>query len=188
MPKLLLPVFLILLVAQWAEAQQFRIPYTGNNTILLYVEGHKGTYDFVSGKLLVRYNQNTRRLECLLPLNNLEAANDSTPIVMAHDVFFTSRFPDIFIEIEAPVEKINAAKSNPQTLNSRLFINIQGVIKELVVPVTFTPDRNSISFSSTFEILLDDMRLKIPAKYTPMLTGRILFTIHNARWADIKAR
>ena len=188
MAKFLLSFFLLQLLASWALAQENRTPYTSNNAILINMEGQRGTYDFTSGLLLVRYNENTKRLECLLPLSNLAPANDSTPIVMAQDVFFASRYPEIYIEIEAPVDRINAGKRNPQTLNSRLFINIQGINKELVVPVTFTPGRNTISFSSSFEVLLDDMRIKVPAKYVTMLTGRMLFTIHNARWADLRGR
>ncbi|WP_018478200.1 hypothetical protein [Pontibacter roseus] len=188
MPKVILSflLLLLLLLAPWAEAQQNRTPYTANNTILVNMEGQTGTYDYTSDRLLVRYNKETRNLECLLPLSYLTAANDSTPLVMAHDVFFTSRFPEIYIQIEAPIDRINAGKRSPQTMNSRLFINIQGINKEIVTPVTFTPDRNTISFSSSFEVLLDDMRLTIPAKYVPMLTGRIVFTIHNARWADLR--
>ncbi|MBD1395926.1 hypothetical protein H9Q13_02010 [Pontibacter sp. JH31] len=188
MIKRLLPVLLLLLATWAARAQQNRIPYTSNNTILISMEGEKGTYDFSSGKMLVRYNENTKKLECLLPLSNLLPANDSTPIAMVQEVFFASRYPDIYLEIEAPVEKINAGTRARQTINSRIFINIQGINREMVRPVTFTPDRNMITFSSSFEIRLQDMRLIVPARYTTMLTGRILFTIHNARWADLRSR
>lgn len=188
MIKRLLPALLFLLTTSAALAQQNRIPYTSNNTILISMEGVKGTYDFSSGKMLVRYNENTHKLECLLPIINLLPANDSTPIGMAQDVFFASRYPDIYFEIEAPVEKINAGNRARQTLNSRIFINIQGINREMVTPVTFTPDRNMITFSSSFEIMLQDMQLKVPARYTTMLTGRMLFTIHSARWADLRSR
>lgn len=188
MTKFLLPVLLVLLAVVSVQAQESRIPYTSNNNILISFEGQGGTYDFASGKMLVRYNENTRRLECLLPLVSLQAANDSTPIAMVHDVFFSSRYPDIYIEIEAPVEQINAGNRSRQTFNSRMYLNIQGINKEIVVPVTFTPDRNMILFSSSFELLLQEMRLKVPARYNSMLTGRILFTIHSARWADLRTR
>ncbi|WP_299708344.1 hypothetical protein [uncultured Pontibacter sp.] len=188
MTKHLLPVLLILLTMVSVRAQQHRIPYTSNNSIFVSLEGERSTYDFASNKMLVRYNENTRRLECLLPIAMLLPANDSTPVAMAQDVFFSSRFPDIYFEIEAPVEQINAGNRNRQTLNSRIFINIQGIIKETVVPVTFTPDRNMITFSTSFELMLQSMRLKVPARYTPILTGRILFTIHSARWADLRNR
>lgn len=188
MARYILPVLFLLMMTAQALAQQNRIPYTSNNSVFIMMEGAGGTYDFSSGKMLVRYNENTRRIECLLPLANLQPANDSTPIVMVHDVFFSSRYPDIYIEIEAPIEQINAGNRNRQTHNSRLFINIQGIIKETVVPVTFTPDRNMIIFTSTFDIMLQDMRLKVPARYTPLLTGRILFTINSARWADLNTR
>ncbi|MDX5417917.1 MAG: YceI family protein [Hymenobacteraceae bacterium] len=188
MIKRLLPVILLLLTAGFCLAQQSRIPYTSNNTILISMEGEKGTYDFSSGKMLVRYNENTHKLECLLPISNLLPANDSTPIAMAQDVFFASRYPDIYFEIVAPVEKINAGNRARQTIDSRIFINIQGINREMVTPVTFTPDRNMITFSGNFEIMLQDMRLKVPARYTTMLTGRILFTIRSARWADIQFR
>lgn len=188
MPKLLLPVLLILLVVHWGQAQQNRTPYTSSNAIFINMEGHKGTYDFASRRLMVRYNENTMKMECVLQLGSLVSANDSTPVVMAHEVFFSSRYPDIYIEIDAPVDRINAARGNPLTLNSRVIITIQGIRKEMVTPVTFTPDRNSIAFSSSFDVLFTDMRLKIPAQYVPMLTGRMLFTIHNAHWADIKTR
>jgi hypothetical protein len=188
MIRLLLPAVLTLLLIVPALAQQSRIPYTSNNSVMIALEGTSSTYDFASGKMLVRYNENTRRIECLLPLANLQPANDSTPLVMAEDVFFASRHPDIYIEIDAPVEQINAGNRNRQTINSRMFINIQGIIKETVVPVTFTPDRNMIMFSSSFEIMLQDMRLKVPARYSPLLTGRVMFTIHSARWADLRTR
>jgi hypothetical protein len=188
MIKRLLPALLVLISVISVQAQQTRIPYTSNNNILISLEGPKGTYEFSSGMLLVRYNENTRRVECLLPLSNLLPTNDSTPAVMVQDVFFTSRYPDIYIEIDAPVEKINSGNRSRQSLNTRLYINIQGITREMVTPVTFTPDQNTISFSSSFDIMLQEMRLKVPARYTPLLTGRILFTIHNARWADLKTR
>lgn len=188
MTKHLLPVLLILLTVVSVQAQQHRIPYTSNNSIFISLVGERSTYDFASNKMLVRYNENTRKIECLLPIAMLLPANDSTPIAMAQDVFFASRFPEIYFEIEAPVEQINAGNLDRQALNSRIFINIQGVIKETVVPVTFTPDRNMVIFSTSFEVMLQDMRLKVPARYTPILTGRILFTIHSARWADLRNR
>lgn len=188
MRRYLLPVLLCLLTVVSVQAQQQRIPYTSNNSIFISLEGDRSTYDFASNRMLVRYNENSRTVECLLPIAMLSPANDSTPIAMAQDVFFSSRFPDIYIEIQAPVEQINAGNRNRQTLNSRVFINIQGTIKETVVPVTFTPDRNMITFSTSFELMLQDMRLKVPARYTSLLTGRMLFTIHSARWADLRTR
>lgn len=188
MTKFLLPVLCIILFAISAQAQQHRIPYTANNSMQVSLEGERNTYDFQSNKMLVRYDQNTRKIECLLPIENLLPANDSSPVAMVQDIFFTSRYPDLYIEIEAPVEQINAGNRNRQTLNSRVFINIQGVIKEMVVPVTFTPDRNMITFSTSFELMLQDLRLRVPARYTSRLTGRMLFTIHSARWADIRNR
>jgi hypothetical protein len=188
MTKYYLPLLFMILLAVQAQAQQNRIPYTANNTIQITLEGQEGNYDFQSNKMLVRYNENTRMLECLIPLDNLFPSNDSTPIVLAHDVFYMSRFPDLYFEIEAPVEQINAGNRNRTTINSRVFINIQGIIREMVVPVTFTPDRNMITFGTSFELMLQDMRLRVPARYTPMLTGRLLFTIHGARWAELRNR
>src|SRR5690606_2261840 len=112
----------------------------------------------------------------------------SSPVAMVQDIFFASRYPELYIEVEAPIEQLNAGKRNRQTLNSRVFINIQGIIKEMVIPVTFTPDRNTITFSTSFELMLQDLRLRVPARYTSRLTGRMLFTIHSARWADIRNR
>ncbi|MDO6392298.1 hypothetical protein Q4E40_19340 [Pontibacter sp. BT731] len=186
MIKLLLPVLWFLLMAAPAHAQQYRIPYTANNSMQISLEGERSTYDFQSAKMLVRYNQNTRKIECLLPIENLLPANDSSPVSMVQDIFFASRYPELYIEIEAPIEQINAGSRGKQTLNSRVFITIQGIIKEMVVPVIITPDRNAITFSTSFELMLQDMRLRVPARYTPRLTGRMLFTIHSARWADLR--
>ncbi|MBF8965119.1 hypothetical protein I0P70_17860 [Pontibacter sp. FD36] len=188
MTKFLLTVLCILSITASAWAQQHRIPYTANNSMQVSLEGEQNTYDYQSNKMLVRYDQNTRKLECLLPIENLLPANDSSPVAMVQDIFFASRYPDLYIEIEAPIEQINAGNRNRQTLNSRVFINIQGIIKEIVIPVTFTPDRNMITFSTSFELMLQDLRLRVPARYTSRLTGRMLFTIHSARWADIRNR
>ncbi|PKV75769.1 hypothetical protein [Pontibacter ramchanderi] len=188
MIKILLHVLLCFLVALPLQAQQYRIPYTANNSVQISLEGERSTYDFQSTRMLMRYDQNTRKLECLLPIDHLLPANDSSPVAMVQDIFFASRYPELYIEIEAPVEQINAGNRNRQTLNSRVFINIQGIIKEMVVPVTFTPDRNTITFSTSFELMLQDMRLRVPARYTSRLTGRMLFTIHSARWADLRNR
>lgn len=188
MKQHLLPVLFALLLALQAQAQQHQIPYTANNSIQISLEGDGSTYDFASGKMLVRYDQSTRKIECLLPIENLLPANDSSPVAMVRDVFFASRYPELFIEIEAPVEQINAGNRNRQTFNSRVFINIQGIVKEMVVPVTFTPDRNMITFNTSFDFMLQDLRLRVPARYTSMLTGRMLITIPNARWADLRNR
>lgn len=182
----LLPVFCLVMLANSARAQQHRIPFTANNTIQISLEGERSTYDFQSTKMLVRFDQTTRKLECLLPIENLLPANDSSPVAMVQDIFFASRYPELFVEIEAPIEQINAGNRNRQTLNSRVFINIQGIIKEMVIPVTFTPDRNAITFSTSFELMLQDLRLRVPARYTSRLSGRMLFTIHSARWADLR--
>lgn len=184
----LLPVLFALLLAVQAQGQQHQIPYTANNSIQINLEGERSTYDFASSKMLVRYDQTTRKLECLLPIENLLPANDSSPVAMIRDVFFASRYPELFIEIEAPVEQINAGNRNRQTFNSRVFINIQGIVKEMVVPVTFTPDRNMITFSTSIDLMLQDLRLRVPARYTTQLTGRMLITIRSARWADIRNR
>ena len=186
MIKLLLPALIFLLMTAPTLAQQNRTPYTANNSIQISLEGERSTYDFQSVKMLVRYDQNTRKLECLLPIDNLLPANDSSPVSMVQDIFFASRYPQLYIEIEAPIEQINAGNRSRQTLNSRVFINIQGIIKEMVVPVTFTPDRKAITFSTSFELKLQDLRLRVPARYTSRLTGRMLFTVHSARWADLR--
>jgi hypothetical protein len=184
--KLLFCLLFLLTTLPHAAFPQARIAYTSNNTIFITIEGFKSNYDFASKKLLVRYNKETRKLECVLPFNTLVVANDSTQIIMAQDIFYTSRYPDLIIEIEAPVDRINAGDMSVNTKNSRFIMFVQGMPLEMTAPVQFTPDEQAITFSTSFDVLLERYSILVPAKYVPRLTGRIFFTISNARWIDLQ--
>ncbi|MFD2245179.1 hypothetical protein [Pontibacter ruber] len=184
--KLLFCLLFLLMATSPFAFSQSREPFTSNNTIFITIEGFKSNYDFASKNLLVRYNKDTKKLECLLAFSSLIAANDSTPIVMAQDLFYTSRYPELYIEIEAPVEQINARNMAVNTKNSRFVMSLQGVPLEMTVPVQYTPEEQAITFSTSFDVLMERYRLSLPAKYIPRLTGRIFFTISNARWMDMQ--
>jgi hypothetical protein len=183
--KLLFGLLFLLITLPRAAFSQTSVPYTSNNTIFITIEGFNSNYDFASKKLLVRYNKEIRKLECVLPFNTLVAANDSTPIVMAQDIFYASRFPELIVEIEAPVDRINAGDMSVSTKDSRFIMYVQGIPLEMTAPVQYTPDEKAITFSTSFDVLLERYRIVLPAKYVPRLTGRIFFTISNARWIDL---
>lgn len=178
---------LLLLLIPLAMGQN-RSAFTNGNTIFLTIEGIDTSYEFSSNEMLVRYNQNTQRLECVLNLSNLIAANNASPLSMAYDLFFAAKYPEFIIELEAPTEKINAGNLSTQTLNLGSRVFFQDMIREQMMPVLFTPEKRAIMFSTSFDILLDNYQIRLPAKYTPMLTGRILVSISNARWFDFMPR
>ncbi len=167
---------------------QNRSAFTNGNTIILTIEGIDTSYQFSSNEMLVRYNQNSQKLECVLHLNNLTAANNASPLSMAHDVFFAAKYPEFIIEIEAPTEKINAGNLVTETIDKRTSVLFQGMNREQMLPVLFTPEKRAILFSTSFDIMLNNYQIQLPAKYAPMLTGRIMVSIRNAKWFDYVPR
>ncbi len=176
---------LLVQAVAYSQSQQY---YTGGNNIIITLEGTDNRYEYRSEEMLVRYNDDTHKLECVLPIDNLRPANDYSPASMLHDLFYTAKFPELQIEIDAPVEKINAGNLYAEVLNKKIRVLLQGKIKEMNNQVTFTPDKRALMFSTSFELTFNNLNILVPAKYIPMLTGRILVTISNARWADTDLR
>ncbi|MDX5418607.1 MAG: hypothetical protein LPK14_04460 [Hymenobacteraceae bacterium] len=187
--QLLLLVLLPLLLVTWQQGlAQTRATYTSTNKVMITLDGVTQPYTYASDELLVRYNRNTQKLECIINVATLHPANDSVPPTMAYDVFFGAKYPDMLIEIDAPVQKINARNLYSETLSKKAAIGLQGVTNQTVIPVMFTPDRNTLLFSTSFDLMLDNFEATIPVKYYPLLTGRIVVTINNARWIGLETR
>jgi len=178
----------LLLSACLQVGAQTKTAYTSTNKILITLDGIERPYTYASDQLLVRYNRNTQKLECILNLATLYPINKTVPPALAYDVLFGAKYPELLIEIEAPVSKINAGNLYAETLQKKTQISLQGVTNRTVIPITFTPDRNGLFFSTSFELMLDNFQASIPAQYYPLLTGRVVISVTNAQWADIEPR
>jgi hypothetical protein len=164
--------------------------YTGNNRILVTLEGVGQRYEFISEHLLVRHNKDTQRLECILPVSSLVPLNDTIPAAMAYEVLFGAKYPEMLIGIEAPVQQFSGGRFEPATItmNRSTSIRLQGVNNDTIIPVAFLPDRNTLYFSTNFELMLDNYRASMPVKYLPVLTGRVLVSIERAHWFSLSQR
>ena len=174
------------LISFEALAQLQRRPYTGNNTILVALEGFGKRYEFISQDLLVRHNKETRRLECILPVATLVPLDDSIPPTMAYEVLFGAKYPELYIMIETPEQQAFTGRFIPANRGRTTSIELQGVNNETVIPVAFQPENNVFYFSTNFDLLLGNFQASIPAKYLPLLTGRILFSIERAQWINLR--
>ncbi|ARS35252.1 hypothetical protein CA264_07260 [Pontibacter actiniarum] len=181
-------LLVLLLPGFAASAQQERAPYTGSNRIFIALEGPTSRYEFSSNQMLVRHNKATQKLECILPVATLLPLNDSIPPAMAFEVLFGAKYPQLYINIDAPVQKISAGNLTPETIRRTTSIGLQGVNNETVVPVAFTSENNSLYFSTSFDLMLDNFQASLPIEYAPLLTGRILISIDNARWINLEMR
>ncbi|MBB6610055.1 hypothetical protein H7F15_03310 [Pontibacter sp. Tf4] len=176
-------VFLLLLCQLNASAQTPR-PFTGKNTITIVLESPRGRYEFKSDELLVRYNRTREQLECSVLINSLYPTSDTIPANMAYDVLYGARFPELAFLIDVPNELMNSDRTGSSQQNQRTTITLQGNTNEKKIPVHFAPDKNTISFGTSFDLMLDNFEASIPARYLPVLTGRLLININNARWLD----
>ncbi|TXK26976.1 hypothetical protein FVR03_21345 [Pontibacter qinzhouensis] len=138
--------------------------------------------------MLVRYNENTKKIECIINVASLLPVNNFSPAVIPQDIFFVANYPELYIEIDAPEEKINAGNLYTERLNQSIGLSIHNTPVNLMAPVAFTPDKRSLKLATTFEVILPDHRITIPAKYSPMLTGRVRFAIQNARSVEFFPR
>ncbi|WP_114782304.1 hypothetical protein [Botryobacter ruber] len=177
--------FLLLCLYLKTNAQT-QASFTSGNTMLLAIESTSGMYEYSSNQLLVRYNEKTKKMECILDVTTLLPANNFSPLVIPQDIFFTAKYPEVLIEIDAPDQNIRAGSAAPQAGKRAAIIYFQGVPIEMTIPVTFTPDARWVLFSTTFDLLLPDYEVTVPAKYLPVLTGRLIFTIRNAHWVPLK--
>jgi len=173
-----------LLVFNGVVTAQTRLPYTGNNFITVVLESPQGRYEFKSPDLLVRYNKSTEQLECSLLINSLKPTSDTIPATMAYDVLYGARFPELVFFIDVPKEIIRRGTPYPEPLNQRTNITLQGITNQTRIPVVFTADKKRVSFGTNFDLRLDNFEASIPAHYMPMLTGRMLININNARWIE----
>lgn len=178
---LLLMLFTLCICSLQANAQA-RQQYTGSNVILIGLESAKGIIDYRSDNLQVRYNEETQKIECRLPVNTLYALNDTVPANMAYNVLFGSKYPDVILLIDAPAEIINAPRVNAEPQLRRTTIVLQGTINETKIPVVFASDKGVINLSTNFDLSLGNFNATLPANYIPFLTGRLQVTIRNARW------
>ncbi|MCC9135999.1 hypothetical protein ACFSKU_16130 [Pontibacter silvestris] len=182
---------LLFFICHQTQAQSRVSAYTGSNTIIVNLEGKTGPYQYSSKDLLVRYNKATQKIECVLNLGSLYPTNENVPPTMAYDVLYGAKYPDLVLLIDAPAEKANASNNTniyPESLGKKTSISLQGITNQTVIPVLFTPDRNTIFFSTNFDLMLDNFQASIPAKYLPILTGRIQIFINNAKWTDIESQ
>ena len=176
-------LFVLLLTIVDARAQTRR-SYTANNYITVVLESPNGRYEFKSPSLLVRYNRLTDQLECSVLINSLLPTSDTIPTTMAYEVLYGSKFPELNFEIDVPEEIINSERPYSEPLNQRTYITLQGITNQTRVPVVFAPDKNRLSFGTNFDLMLDNFQASIPVRYMPVLTGRLLINISNARWID----
>lgn len=183
----LLQSFLLLFVLCVFTSQagaQTRQQYTGSNIILLGFESNEGIIEFGSDNLQVRYIQQTQQIECRLPVSSLYPLHDEVPADMAYDVMFGSKYPELVFYIDAPDEIINGPMLSQEAELTRATVEFQGTPNETKVPVMFASDRGVIVLSTSFDLRMSHFRATLPAKYLPLLTGRILIKIRNARWLN----
>ena len=171
-----------------AFAQDERAPYTGNNTIIVALEGMGKRYDFISNQMLVRHNKERHTLECVLPVVSLVPLSDTIPPTMAYEVLFGAKYPELLISIAAPVQQSNTGQFDPATRNRTTTIRLQGVNNETIVPVAILADKNSFYFSTNFDLQLGNFQASLPIKYLPLLTGRVMFSIDKAYWYNLEQR
>ncbi|WP_299821432.1 hypothetical protein [uncultured Pontibacter sp.] len=182
----LLTVLFVLFVCK-VQAQNVT-NYTSNNKVLVTLHGINRAYNFTSDELLVRYNNNTQKLECVLNIATLLPINDTIPPNMAYDVFFAAKYPDLVLFIDAPVEKVSGSNLYPGSINKTTTISLQGATKQMVIPLALTADRNAIVFNTSFDLMLDNFSASVPVQYFNLLTGRIMITLNNARWVGMEIR
>ncbi|WP_139307873.1 hypothetical protein [Pontibacter flavimaris] len=182
---LLLP---LLLSAPDVVGQRNRTPYTGSNRVLLTLDGHSAPYEFVSDQMLVRYNKDLQQLECVLSLETLVPLQDTIPQNMAFDVLFGARYPQLYITMAAPERQINAGNLGSETIRRKTAVQLQSVTRDLVVPISFSPESSSLYFSTTLDLWLSDFQASLPVAYLPLLTGRVTITIDRARWMNLTSR
>lgn len=190
--KLYFPYLVLLLllsvVCIQAKAQQEPSPYTGSNRIIIAFEGPTSRYEFVSQQMLVRHNQATQKLECIIPVATLLPLNDTIPEDMAFEVLFGAKYPQLYLNIDAPQQKISAGNITPEIIRRTISIDLQGVNNESAIPVAFTSENNSLYFSTNFDLMLDNFQASMPVKYLPQLTGRMQISIERARWINRSMR
>ncbi|MCC9167485.1 YceI family protein [Pontibacter harenae] len=185
MVKFILLSFCVILISVLPAKAQSRTPFTNGNTTIVTVKGNTADYDYVTPELLVRYNNTTQNVECVLNVASLRPANAEAPPGLVQDVFFVSKYPEFILEFKVPAESVAANRTGVQDLNTRASITFQGITNEVLIPVHLSSDKQSIVFSTNFDMMLDNHQGSIPAKYLPVLSGRIVITIQNARWANI---
>lgn len=171
-----------------AYAQDERAPFTGNNTIIVALEGVGQRYEFISNQLLVRHNKETHALECVLPVASLVPLSNTTPPAMAYEVLFGAKYPELLISIATPELQAGAGRFDPALKDRTTSINLQGVNNETVIPIAFLEDNNTLYFSTSFDLMLDNFKASLPVKYLPFLTGRVLFSIDKAYWHNLGQR
>lgn len=183
-------LFLLLLSLSFVGSLQAQTNrnYTSGNSITVSLEGVSRPYVFTSRELLVNYNRQTQQLECILNLANLVPASDSLPATMAYEVLYGAKYPELYFTIDVPLEKVSAGTPYPQLLNSRVSIRMQGVTNETIAAIQFAPDENTLIFGTTINLALPDFKASIPARYLPLLTGRVGLTIQSARWTRPPSR
>lgn len=187
-PHIILLALLYPLLCLKAVAQEERTPYTGNNSIIVALEGVDQRYEFISNQLLVRHNKARNTLECILPVSTLVPLNDTTPPAMAYEVLFGAKYPELLISIAAPEQQANTGLLNPASANRTTTIILQGVNNETVIPVAILSDKSTFYFSTNFEVMLGNFQASLPIEYLPILTGRVLFSIDKAYWSSLNQR
>ncbi|WP_187264610.1 hypothetical protein [Pontibacter beigongshangensis] len=178
---------LLLAVTTLSNAQR-HVTYTNDNSIFITIEGDSSLYEYSTSEMLVRYNENTQKIECIIHVASLLPLNNYSPAVLPQDIFFAANYPELHIQIEAPEEKINAGNLYTERLDRGIGMFIQNMPVNITAPVVFTPDKRSLKLATTFELILPEYSIAIPAKYTSMLTGRVRFAIQNARSVEFFPR
>lgn len=167
---------------------QSRANYTSDNRVFVTLHGVTQAYTFASDEMLVRYNSNTQKLECILNIATLLPTNDTIPPNMAYDVFFAAKYPDLLMYIDAPIEKISGSNLYPGSINKTTTVSLQGVSRQTTVPLALTADRNAVVFNTSFDLMLNNFSASIPVQYFNLLTGRVMITINNAKWVGLDLR
>lgn len=178
-----------LIPTMYAQAQDDRTNYTGNNTIMVSLEGLDQRYEFISKQMLVRLNKKTQTIECVLPVASLLPVRAGIPPAMAYEVLFGAKYPELVISIWLPTRNAGTTSLTPFNEDRTASITLQGVNNETVIPVAVLPDADqAVYFSTNFDLMLDNFEASLPAKYLPLLTGRVMLSINKAYWYNLGVR
>ncbi|MDX5347775.1 MAG: hypothetical protein LPK19_11065 [Hymenobacteraceae bacterium] len=156
--------------------------YTADNTVRIYIEGTDQLYEYTSDKLMVRLNDETQKIECILPIESLVPANVLSPQVLAYDVFFEQKYPLFQFQFNAPIETLNKQNLNSEPMQLTGKVQFQGRDGDQIFPTVFMPYEESFSFRTNFNFTIQAMEGTLPRKYKTMLTGFIRVQVLNATW------
>ncbi len=161
--------------------------YAISNKANVLLHGVEQDFEFNTNDLRSRYNRQRQQFEFMLPLASVIARRDTSHQQIMTDLFFSGRRAQfIYITAEFAENLTNFEEYKvPREVELNSVVTIQDQSYDIPLLMSIMFDRQRVMYYSlSININLRQFGKEVPPQYASRLTGSMLITVPEGRWAN----